>query len=124
MLDLAAGTGKLTRQLAPRFARVIAVEPLDGMRDVLERVVPEAEALAGSADSIPLPDDSVDAIFVAEAFHWFATDETLREDRPRPPAARNAGDPLQPVATGDRAAVAGGLRDGLRESTRDEAAGA
>ncbi len=79
VLDLAAGTGKLTRQLAPRFARVIAVEPLDGMRDVLERVVPGAEAIAGSADSIPLPDDSVDGIFVAEAFHWFATDETLRE---------------------------------------------
>ncbi len=57
VLDLAAGTGKLTRQLVARFARVIAVEPLDGMRAVLERIVPEAEALRGSADAIPLADD-------------------------------------------------------------------
>jgi SAM-dependent methyltransferase len=79
VLDLAAGTGKLTRQLVPRFARVLAVEPLDEMRAVLERVVPGAEALAGRADQIPLPDGSVDGVFVAEAFHWFATDAVLRE---------------------------------------------
>ncbi|HET8951244.1 MAG TPA: class I SAM-dependent methyltransferase [Solirubrobacteraceae bacterium] len=79
VLDLAAGTGKLTRQLVPRVARVLAVEPLDGMRAVLERVVPEAEVLGGTADAIPLEDGSVDAVFVAEAFHWFAADVTLRE---------------------------------------------
>ena len=79
VLDLAAGTGKLTRQLVPRFAHVLAVEPLDEMRAVLERVVPGAEALAGRADEIPLPDGSVDGVFVAEAFHWFATDGVLRE---------------------------------------------
>jgi len=79
VLDLAAGTGKLTRQLVPRFARVIAVEPLDGMRAVLERPVPDAEALKGSADAIPLEDDAVDAVFVAEAFHWFANETAVRE---------------------------------------------
>ena len=79
VLDLAAGTGKLTRQLVPRFARVIAVEPLGGMRAQLERVVPGAEALVGTAESIPLDDDSVDAVFVAEAFHWFATSAALDE---------------------------------------------
>jgi len=79
VLDLAAGTGKLTRQLVPRYARVLAVEPLDEMRAVLERVVPEAEALDGSADAIPLEDSAVDAVFVGEAFHWFARAETLAE---------------------------------------------
>lgn len=79
VLDLAAGTGKLTRQLVPRFARVLAVEPLAGMRAQLERVVPEAEALIGTAESIPLDDDSVDAVFVAEAFHWFGTDSAVAE---------------------------------------------
>jgi len=71
VLDLAAGTGKLTRELAPRFATVIAVEPLDGMRAVLERVVPGVRALAGTAEAIPLRDASVDAVVVAEAIHWF-----------------------------------------------------
>ena len=79
VLDLAAGTGKLTRQLVPRFARVIAVEPLDGMREVLERVVPGAEALDGTADALPLADNAVDGVFVGEAFHWFANDATLQE---------------------------------------------
>jgi ubiquinone/menaquinone biosynthesis C-methylase UbiE len=79
VLDLAAGTGKLTRQLVPRFTRVIAVEPLGGMRAQLERVVPGAEALVGTAESIPLDDDSVDAVFGAEAFHWFGTSAALDE---------------------------------------------
>jgi SAM-dependent methyltransferase len=79
VLDLAAGTGKLTRLLVPRFARVVAVEPDDAMRAVLQRAVPGAEALAGSADAIPLPDGAVDAAFVAEAFHWFASDEVVAE---------------------------------------------
>ena len=79
VLDLAAGTGKLTRQLVERFAHVIAVEPLDGMRAVLERLVPQADAVKGTATEIPLADEAVDAVFVGEAFHWFATDEAVRE---------------------------------------------
>jgi SAM-dependent methyltransferase len=79
VLDLGAGTGKLTRSLVPRFARVIAVEPDDAMREVLEEVVPAAEALAASAEAVPLADGSVDAVFSAEAFHWFATTEAVAE---------------------------------------------
>jgi SAM-dependent methyltransferase len=79
VLDLGAGTGKLTRVLATRYRRVIAVEPLDGMRGILEATVPAAESLAGSAESIPLPDASVDAVFAAQAFHWFANDVAVAE---------------------------------------------
>lgn len=79
VLDLGAGTGKLTRELVPRFERVVAVEPDDAMRSVLEQVVSGAEALAGSAESIPLADAEVDAVFSGEAFHWFATDDALAE---------------------------------------------
>jgi ubiquinone/menaquinone biosynthesis C-methylase UbiE len=79
VLDLGAGTGKLTRALVARFGRVIAVEPDDAMRGVLEEVVPAAEALPGRAEAIPLPRNSVDAVFTAEAFHWYASDETVGE---------------------------------------------
>jgi SAM-dependent methyltransferase len=79
VLDLGAGTGKLTRLLVSRYAHVIAVEPLAGMRVILERNVPEADVLAGSAERIPLDDASVDAVFVAEAFHWFDSKASVRE---------------------------------------------
>ncbi len=79
VLDLGAGTGKLTRELVPRFARVVAVEPDDAMRAVLEEVVPGTEALAGRGDAIPLGDGEVDMVFSAEAFHWFASDESIAE---------------------------------------------
>jgi ubiquinone/menaquinone biosynthesis C-methylase UbiE len=79
VLDLAAGTGKLTRQLVRRGLDVVAVEPGDEMRAVLERVVPEAEALAGTAEAIPLADASVDAITVGQAFHWFDPEAALAD---------------------------------------------
>jgi SAM-dependent methyltransferase len=75
VLDLAAGTGKLTRQLVARFGRVIAVEPDDEMRAANRW----GEVVAGTAETIPLPDQAVDAVFVAQAFHWFGGPEALRE---------------------------------------------
>ena len=87
VVDLGAGTGKLTRDLTERFEHVIAIEPLAEMREQLARAVPAAEALAGAAEDIPLPDASADAVFVAQAFHWFdgrrALDEIARLLRPR-----------------------------------------
>ena len=74
-LDLAAGTGKLTRVLVQRFARVTAVEPDDAMR-ALNRW---GDVRAGSAEAIPLADGEVDAVFVADAFHWFATPAAVAE---------------------------------------------
>jgi ubiquinone/menaquinone biosynthesis C-methylase UbiE len=79
VLDLGAGTGKLTALLAGRYPEVHAVEPLGRMRAILERKVPGAEVHAGSAERIPLDDGSVDAVFVAEAFHWFDSTAAVRE---------------------------------------------
>jgi ubiquinone/menaquinone biosynthesis C-methylase UbiE len=79
VLDLAAGTGKLTRVLARRYRRVIAVEPLDAMRALIVREAPAAEALDGRAEAIPLADAEVDAVFVAQAMHWFANDVAVAE---------------------------------------------
>jgi SAM-dependent methyltransferase len=67
VLDLGAGTGKLTRLLSSRYARAIAVEPDSRMRELISG----ADVLAGTAEEIPLPDASVDGVFAAEAFHWF-----------------------------------------------------
>jgi SAM-dependent methyltransferase len=71
VLDLAAGTGKLSQALAPRAGRLIAVEPLPEMRRLLAARAPEATLLDGTAEQIPVGDASVDAVFVGEAFHWF-----------------------------------------------------
>jgi SAM-dependent methyltransferase len=79
VVDLGAGTGKLTRELVPRTRRTIAVEPSADMRARLSAQVPGAEVVEGTADAMPLADASVDAVFVAEAFHWFATREAMGE---------------------------------------------
>jgi ubiquinone/menaquinone biosynthesis C-methylase UbiE len=79
VLELGAGTGKLTRLLLPRFRQVVAVEPDEGMRRLLGRHVPDAQLLAGRAEEIPLPDGSVDAVFCAEAFHLFDWEGALAE---------------------------------------------
>jgi SAM-dependent methyltransferase len=86
VVDLAAGTGKLTQAIVEAGAAVVAVEPDDGMRAALREAVPEVEVLAGTAESMPLPDASADAVLVAQAFHWFdagpACDEIARVLRP------------------------------------------
>jgi SAM-dependent methyltransferase len=79
VLDLAAGTGKLTTTLVALGHRVTAVEPDPGMFAELRARVPEVPALAGSAELIPLPDASVDAVVVGQAFHWFDQERALPE---------------------------------------------
>jgi SAM-dependent methyltransferase len=70
IVDLGAGTGKLTRQLLDRGRQVTAVEPSPGMRAELHRVLPGVPALAGTAEALPLPDHSADAVLCAQAWHW------------------------------------------------------
>lgn len=79
VLDLGAGTGKLTRRLSDRGARCVAVEPSAAMRAEFQRVLPETPVAAGTAESIPLARGSVQAVVVAQAFHWFEPDRTLAE---------------------------------------------
>jgi len=79
VLDLAAGTGKLTRPLVDRFARVTAVEPDAGMRAVLGQLTDCHLVLEGRAEAIPLRDQSVDVVFVGQAWHWFDKDRALVE---------------------------------------------
>jgi len=71
VLEVGAGTGKLTRVLAGEFARVVAIEPDPRMRRWFLALCPGAALLAGTAEALPVAKASVDAVFVAEAFHWF-----------------------------------------------------
>jgi SAM-dependent methyltransferase len=79
LLELGAGTGKLTRMLAPSGARIIAVEPLAAMREALSRNLPDVEVLDAVAEDLPLEEGSVDATVAAQAFHWFDGDRALTE---------------------------------------------
>ena len=79
LVDLGAGTGKLTRLLVPTGARVLAVEPVAAMRAKLAEAVPSAEVLEGTAEAVPLPDGSADAVVAAQAFHWFDAPRALAE---------------------------------------------
>ena len=76
VVDLAAGSGKLSRPLAKLGCDVIAVEPVDEMRAAIG---PGIEALAGTAEAMPLADDSADAVTVGQAFHWFDGPKALAE---------------------------------------------
>jgi SAM-dependent methyltransferase len=79
VIDLGAGTGKFTRRLLETGATVIAVEPVDAMREHLARDLHPVTALAGSAQHMPLPNACADAIVCAQAFHWFACAASLTE---------------------------------------------
>jgi SAM-dependent methyltransferase len=74
VLDLGAGTGKLTATLVALGTEVIAVEPDPAMLTELHRALPTVRALAGSAEAVPLPDASVDAVLAGHALHWFDMD--------------------------------------------------
>jgi ubiquinone/menaquinone biosynthesis C-methylase UbiE len=76
VVDLAAGSGKLTRPLAALGCEVIAIEPVAEMRAAIG---PTARALDGTAEAMPLPDDSADAVTVGQAFHWFDGPKALVE---------------------------------------------
>jgi ubiquinone/menaquinone biosynthesis C-methylase UbiE len=89
ILDLAAGTGKLKRALLAAGFDVTAVEPQHSLREVLAANVGAERALDEVAEAVPLPDASVEAVTVADAFHWFEPVAALAEIRRvlRPPAA-------------------------------------
>jgi SAM-dependent methyltransferase len=79
VVDLGAGTGKLTRALVALGHHVVAVEPLDEMRAELAAAVTGVRALVGDAETIPLPDGAADVVTSAQAFHWFDHDAALPE---------------------------------------------
>ena len=79
VLDLGAGTGKLTTRLVERGLKVVAVDPIPEMLELLSNSLPDTPALLGTAEEIPLPDDSVDAVLVAQAWHWFDTERAVKE---------------------------------------------
>jgi len=78
-IDVGAGTGKFTRLLLQTGARVVAIEPIEAMRAQLLQQLPGVAVLAASAQALPLADGSADALLCAQAFHWFASEQTLQE---------------------------------------------
>lgn len=81
VLDLGAGTGKLTRLLAGRVATLHAVDPSPNMLAQLSAAVPEAITAVGTGEAIPLPDHSLDAVFAAQAWHWVDESRAVPEVR-------------------------------------------
>ncbi|AMO60313.1 methylase involved in ubiquinone/menaquinone biosynthesis [Mycolicibacterium phlei] len=79
VLDLGAGTGKLTTRLVQRGLDVVAVDPIPEMLELLRNSLPDTPALLGTAEEIPLPDNSVDAVLVAQAWHWFDPELAVKE---------------------------------------------
>jgi SAM-dependent methyltransferase len=116
VLDLGAGTGKLTEVLLSLGAEVTAVEPDLSMLGELRRLFPRARALQGSAEAIPLPDASVDAVLCGQAMHWFDMTRAI------PEIARVlvSGGPLAGLWNADDDRV--GWVAGLQSIARDSAA--
>lgn len=79
VLDLGAGTGKLTTRLVERGLDVVAVDPIPDMLEVLSASLPETRALLGTAEEIPLEDNSVDVVLVAQAWHWVDPERAIPE---------------------------------------------
>lgn len=79
VIELASGTGKLTRALLGTGATIVPVEPTKGMREEFRRQLPGVPVLDGVAEAIPVPDRFADAVVCAQAFHWFRPRAALRE---------------------------------------------
>ena len=79
VVDLGAGTGKLTGLLVPLGASVVAVEPVPGMREALRRSLPGVPMVSGLAEALPFDDASCDTVMAAQAFHWFDSAATIAE---------------------------------------------
>jgi SAM-dependent methyltransferase len=79
VIDLAAGTGKLTRLLLPTGADLVAIEPVPAMGGRLHQALPQVPLTAGTAEALPIAGDRADAITVAQAFHWFDAPRALAE---------------------------------------------
>jgi len=77
VVDLAAGTGKLTRLLVPAGANLIAAEPVAGMRATFRELLPHVPIVATTAEQLAFRDDSLDAVTIAQAFHWFDHDQSI-----------------------------------------------
>jgi SAM-dependent methyltransferase len=77
--DVAAGTGKLTRLLVPTGADVIAIEPVAGMRASFRNVLADTPVVAGTAEALPVGAHTLDAVTVAQAWHWFDHDRAIAE---------------------------------------------
>ncbi|PJK33271.1 SAM-dependent methyltransferase [Pseudomonas sp. S10E 269] len=79
VIDLGAGTGKFTRLLSTLAPTLTAVEPVAAMGAQLTKLLPDVRLVNGTAESIPLPSASADAVVCAQAFHWFSTEAALAE---------------------------------------------